>query len=372
MRARPVSRLLAAALAVGWASVGAAAESGAARVSLGWSAPAGCPDREQVLAETLKLLGDAPAGRPLVARGAVSQSEEGFVLVLATELNGSHGTRHLQAARCADLAQPAALVLALAIDPDALSRIAESKSDSAAATPAAGSVSSAVGSLPPIEKAPSPLPPPTPAPEPTAKPGASRKASVNTEQSAAAAADPRLDAPPQDDGPTRASDLFVRVGAGGAVDVGTLPDAAFGGVFTVAGHYERFELEARGALYGNQTKAVGQSAGGELALVSGGLGACYRVLDVGNVAPCAGAEGSRLSGKGVGVSDPGSGAVWIWSGVLGARAAQPLTDTLALWVRVDAQIALNQPRFVLENVGAVHEPARLSGRGALGAEVRFP
>jgi hypothetical protein len=369
-----------AAICVFW-TVRARAEGGA--VLLQWSAPEGCADRGQILAETSRLLGDTRADRTLVARGVISRTARGFALELSTELGESRGARRLKAARCADLTQPAALVLALAIDPNALARAvdpsvradgAESPSSGSDATSLQGAVTSAVASLPPVDAAAPPRPAPLPAQEPArSAPKAARpKQSKNAPPVTPSPDDPRLERRSPTSARSAPSAAFLRLGAGGALDIGTLPDAGWGAVAIVAGGYERIELEARGALYASQAKAVGASAGGDLSLLSAGLAACYRALDIGSVSPCAGAEGSRLSGTGVGVSDPSSGAVWIWSGVVGARAAHPVSETVALWVRLDALAALNQPRFVLENVGAVHEPARVSARAGLGAEVRFP
>jgi hypothetical protein len=58
--------------------------------------------------------------------------------------------------------------------------------------------------------------------------------------------------------------------------------------------------------------------------------------------------------------------------LLGLRASHPLAGPLRVWGRLDAALLLNQPRFVLQNVGEVHQPARFGARGSAGAEVLFP
>ena len=72
------------------------------------------------------------------------------------------------------------------------------------------------------------------------------------------------------------------------------------------------------------------------------------------------------------VSEPGSSAVWLLSAVVGARAAQPLAGPVRAFVGLDVAGLLNRPRFVLENVGVVHQPARFGARVSLGAEALFP
>jgi hypothetical protein len=49
----------------------------------------------------------------------------------------------------------------------------------------------------------------------------------------------------------------------------------------------------------------------------------------------------------------------------------PLASWLALRGDVDALVPLSRPRFVVEGDGAVHKPASLGIRGAIGAEVSF-
>ncbi len=338
------------------------------RVNLDWHAPQGCPTRAEVLNETARLLGQGEAAKPLHARGVVVRQSDGYVLQLATQLDDSQGFRRLQATHCAELTQPAALVLALSIDPNVLTRQSQSAPPGQAAPP----VTSAVGSLPPTEPTAEPLPPPpSAAPPPAPKaPDPARTLSPSNP----AARDTRLDSrrARQPHRSRTNSPLHARAGAGGALDAGTLPAVALGGTLVLAGGYDRLELEARGALFATQTKAVGASAAGDLSVTSGALSICYRALDIAQLSACAGSEAGRLSGKGVGISDPGSGAVWLWTGLVGARASQDIGEGLALWLRVDAAIAVNRPRFVLENVGAVHQRSRVGGRGALGAEVRFP
>ena len=321
-----------------------------------------------MLDETARLLGQGDTAKPLHARGVVVQRGSGYVLQLATQLDGSQGFRRLQATHCAELTQPAALVLALSIDPNVLTRQNQAGPPGQATPP----VTSAVGSLPPTEPTAAPLPPPpaaAPPPAPKA-PEPTRAASPSNN----AARDARLDAPraPGSRESRTKSPLHARAGAGGAIDAGTLPAPALGGTVALAGGYDRLELEARSALFATQTKAVVGSAAGDLSLTSGAVSACYRALDIARLSACASGEAGRLSGEGVGVSDPGSGAVWLWTGLVGARASQDIGEGLALWLRVDAAIAVNRPRFVLENVGAVHQRSRIGGRGALGAEVRFP
>jgi hypothetical protein len=345
-----------AALAAAWLYARPAIAT--TNLTLEWEAPPGCPDKNAVLVRAARLLGAGVPETPLLARGKIVKHGQRYALELSTELGETRGFRRIEAAKCEDLAQPAALLVALAIDPEALARSA--------------TTSVAVASLPPVEEVHEPTTPPAGERQPKTKPPAQTSSPAEANR----AEDPRLEraederSSPED----QAASRYARAGVGGTLDVGTLPRAAFGGTLTLAVGLDRTELEARGALYTAQTEAVSGGAAGELGLATFALAGCYRALNltVSAFSLCAGGEAARLTGKGKGVSDPGSGAVWLLSGVIGLRAAKPLSGPVSVWARLDAAVLLNQPRFVLENVGEVHQPSRFSGRGSLGAEVQFP
>lgn len=339
-------------------------------LSLQWLAPAGCPERDAVVARVHRLLGDARAAEPLTARGVVTERAGRYRLALSTQTGDSHGVRSLNAPSCTDLLEPAALVLALAIDPDAVSRAsnAEPPLDDLAPPPASPPTSFALAALrssialslpharrPPID--------------------AAAASADDVRRDVAAPATP----PSSEPGDAR---VHARAGVGGVIDAGTLPSPAAGVTAALAVGAGWLEVEARGALFAPQTEGVGGgngAAAGRLRLWSAGLSGCIRVFAVGTgagrsarVLPCVGADVARLSGRGEGVSSPGEGAVWLGAAVAGVRGTLDFTEAASLWLRVDGAAAPSRPRFVLENVGAVHQPAALSARAALGAEVRFP
>jgi hypothetical protein len=88
----------------------------AEQLELEWSAPAGCPDRQSVLRAVSERLGDRAAqGSPLSASGEIEATPAGFAL----QLRAQGGERQLEAASCQELAESAAVILALLIDPQA-------------------------------------------------------------------------------------------------------------------------------------------------------------------------------------------------------------------------------------------------------------
>ncbi|MBK8170831.1 MAG: hypothetical protein IPK60_10885 [Sandaracinaceae bacterium] len=83
-------------------------------VTLDWSAPETCPSSAAVLTEVERLLGDAAHARENVNAVARISFEDQFSLNLS--VNGATG-RELHSNDCLELANAAALILAIAIDP---------------------------------------------------------------------------------------------------------------------------------------------------------------------------------------------------------------------------------------------------------------
>lgn len=317
-----------APLACAWLAAGAARPS--EPIELEWSAPDGCPTRQDVLSRAAALLGQTGSEQRIIARGRIRAAEGEFELELETVTSDGTGRRRLRAGQCGELAQPAALLLALAVDP--------------AVTAPEPAPSEPTSEPTPIAPAPAPAAPPTPA-----APG------------------PR----PVDE--ARESGLAARLALGLAGDVGALPAPAPGIAGSLGAALGPTTLEARLTVLLEQRAEIGGGRGGAFALASAGLSACHDVATTPVVlAPCLGVEAGRLSGAGFGVREPGSGsALWV-AGLAGLRGVQTLANGLGVWVGAELVIPVLRPEFVLENVGVVHRPARAGGRAAIGAEVRFP
>ena len=113
---------LACLMAIGWIGL-PRAYAAAQPVDLDWEAPRGCPDRQRVLSEIQKRLGGRTSDEPqLSASGEIEVIASGYRL----DLEAEGGRRVLEAASCEELAESAAVILALLIEPRA----------AAAATPA--------------------------------------------------------------------------------------------------------------------------------------------------------------------------------------------------------------------------------------------
>jgi hypothetical protein len=306
--ALPALAALAAALAP---AAGRSAEP--ERVDLRWSAPPECPGAAAVKAEVDRLLGPEGARppRPIEVTASVVHDDV-WRVHLETPGQGATRVRELRGASCAALADATALILALMIDPAVASR--------------------------PAPPAPSAPPPPAPPPPPTiSAPPPPPPAPVT-------APVPAAPAPPP---PVRTS--FRLAGWAGA-DVGSLPGISAGFGFSAAFLYgpQRFEIGAAYRPPVAGTVALHASTGGDVELITGSIGACRNLVTAPvEIGPCAAFELGRLHAEGFGVTSPGSGS--------------------ALW----AAAPLVRPRFVLQNVGSVHQPSPASGRASAGIEILF-
>ena len=290
----------------------------AGTLTFSWQAPAGCPSRGQVSGEIARLLGGeirVPQGGDITARAAV---EHGLTWSLAmdTELAGRLGRRSLEAASCQDLANAAALIIALMIDPDAVA---------AHATP----------------------------PQPVAAPPQPMDESPAT--------DSALERKP------RVVEYLVGILAAGSY--GTLPsiDAGLGGGIGLQGRRWRAELRASYGLRRDQKAWAAAPAGayGQFNFWAAEFAAC---INFGPQAfafgPCADAEVGLTSAQGFGVSQS-LPADTLWSALgAGGYAAISLGRHLGLPLHLDVLAPLRRSEFVFKN-----EPKRVFQAPAVGVRM---
>jgi hypothetical protein len=96
-----------------------------------WDVPAGGPTAEEVVAIIATLLGDrAAADRRVRGWATVTREGDGWRLHLITDVEGTRGRRELSGGSCRELAEVAALILAMASDPSALTEGGGPQADS--------------------------------------------------------------------------------------------------------------------------------------------------------------------------------------------------------------------------------------------------
>jgi hypothetical protein len=329
---------------------------------LQWAAPPGCPDRGVVEAEIARLLQQSKAGvkSPLDVLGVIAPVEAGFRLHLELSRDGTTSAREVRGATCEALADTAALVVALAVDPEALSR----SSSPLPAPPPAGPTPAA-----PATKR--PAVPPAKKPPPAARVGGPAPVIART------GPQPR----PEQPAPAPDPDFRRwRASAGLVGDLGTMQDLAAAvevGAGVVLGPVR---LDAAFAFWLPQSAEAQDDAryGGTLGLEAGALTACALLPPLARAVgprfeiglPCVAFELGRMHADSENVSKPGSGAD-LWAAVRGgAAAAWAMQPWLRLRMRLETVVPVVGPKFVLGGVGAVHEPG-VAGRATLGIDVAF-
>jgi hypothetical protein len=301
-----------------------AGEPPAASVDVTWSAPPECPTEPAVRASVLGLLGRSqpPAGAPPIpVRMTASRSAQGTWSVrIEIEHPGSAAPheRHLDGDTCAEVADAAAVVTALAIAPS-------------------------LATLPP-EKAP------------------------------AAPATPKDPPPDRAAAPSRSPKLRPGLRVLGGADFASLPSPAPGaviGAVLLLGD-NRFEILAAGWFPMRATSAARSTAGGNIGLLTGGARYCRTFLQLPvELAGCAGFEAGALIGGGFGVQQPAtSTSPWFAPG-LGLLGLYPISPAFALALGVDGLVPVARGAFALDGLGEVYRAPSISGRALGGVELRF-
>lgn len=340
---------LAGLLVVGWASTTAAQPT--ARFSLTWNAPPSCPTAENVQARVDALLGGEAAASSVAdvrASGQVERVDSGYRLLLNMGIGSTPSSRVIEARTCDQLAGAAAIAIAL---------LARSTTE-AGLPPAPGDGSSAGGSDGQPNSPPAPASPP--------------KESAEHKQSAPADASP----PEAQPAGAEAGRLHLLVDIPvGIAGWGSLPSAGLGLGAALGIRWQGLRVSVGGQLWRPQTHEVAGFAS-RFTLQSGQAEACFVQAVHGlELGPCLGASLQHLGAEGLG-SDVLSGrsrtAVFI-SGVGGLFLSLPTPGFTHLRFFGEARVLVspNRPRFVIEQLGPVHEPGLAAPQLILGAEWIF-
>lgn len=289
---------------------------------LDWSGPAECPSRSDVEAQVRRTLGASNRPRKKISvEGRASRRRQGYRVTLHTRVAETDGERILDGDTCTEVADAAALVIALAIDPDALAPPPE---------PA----------LPPLRPSPPATPPARPAPSPS----------------------PR-EAP---------APWFV--GAGVGATMGSVPSPATSFVARVGWTDGRVRLVAYATTSLETERVIAPDVGGSFAATTFGVRGCGGILRAGALAlwGCAGIELDRVTGRGFGVDRPGR-AVGTWAApTLAVLPTWNVSRHLAVLLEGAVATPLSRPRFRLDDVGEVFRPGGLTAQVDVAVELRFP
>jgi hypothetical protein len=312
---------------------------GAQATAYGWSAPPECPD-----ATAVRRTIEHYAARGLDQTGAVLHAADaeivaepgGYRLRLRLEVaEGTELERLLHDASCQVLAETAALMIAVTIDP------------------------SAVGRAPPPREPIAPTPTPAPKPAP------------------AATAAPARDTPRSCDAGPRRGELrpCLALEAHAGMQLGLLPKIVGPGIgIAVALTWARLRVELGASHWFRRPARIADDppAGGDLQLSAGSLGACARLGRRRVEVPlCGGGELGAMYGRGVGIDAPRTERV-LWAAAwVGPRLVWVLQPRFVLLGGVDLVVPLARYRFEVQGLGVVHRVDPVGGRFRLGFGVRI-
>lgn len=301
-------------------------------LSLTWRAPAECPSGAEVEAQIEGLFngrGPTSASKRLDAVSTIVRSaSDVWTVRLETDLDGVYGERSLQGETCEAVSSAAALILAMALDPEAVGR--------ALAAPRAARPSQ------------------DPTPTPIGGPSTTVVAAANV-------------------GPAR-EPWRPEAAALAAVVFSVLPrpSAAAGLIFGV--RHRGLAVEVMGLL-SEEVRAQAMNhggAGGSFHLLSAGARLCSDVWQhLWVVGLCAGGSVDRIDASGFGVTNPGSGSVTTFGGLSTLTISVPLTRHVFAGVEAGLEGRLYRPRFGLGGVGVLYESPSLSASSGASLRVVF-
>ena len=281
---------------------------------LRWRAPAECDRGTEATSQIEKLIGEPLAEVEGIAFDVeVSVRDDGAHVVALRTLtsDGMARTREIEGASCEEVAEAAAVAIALSI----------SERNRAAAEPM-------------------PAEPATPAPE----------------ASLPVVSEPRWQA---------------GLGLGVVSERGAMPEVGFGALLEGALEHGLLRLGLLiGMLPGQDFELAGRDEGGTFALALAAGQACvHPVFGRIHLLGCGGFEVSRLSAEGRGVSEPLDGdAVLVAPRAEVGVGIAPAT-AIRVWLRARAAMPLTRPAFLLDDTLEVHRPESVSFAGSLSAEI---
>ncbi|MBK7825831.1 hypothetical protein [Nannocystis sp.] len=341
-----------------------------------WDAAPGasCPDQAALRGRVAAMLGPGAIERTdLTATASVRAVAAGWRLELELARAAGSERRTLTDRDCAALADAAALMIAVAIDP--LAALAEAPVGPVPQDRAADPVEVVVPP-PPDPRLELPVPGDrgvVPVPE-------DRLLGAVPEVEPAEAL-PRADVPvPKDrrEVSPRGLQLGLRAGAGvGFTRILPRPHATLELGLSLAGRGWRVELNGGFAPPVRATASGEPAIGGVFRLGFGELRGCGvpALLRAPIVFPlCAGLQVGAMYGRGEGSGlkeKLAARSLWLATRLGGALRWRPRDGRVGLWLGLDAIVAITRPSFETAGGVAVHAAARVGGQASVGLELRL-
>jgi hypothetical protein len=315
-----------------------------------WDAPPGCPDVQVVSDRISDLLGRPVQSGEIALHGTITAVAAGWSLQLQTTVGELEDTRTLDANDCSVLADAAALVAVVMLDPVLAAATIESRAAAAAAVTEEVKPKSpkAAPKIPEVEEEPQPPPPTTRPPRRWDRP------------------------PPRARKPGEPPGMWLRLRGGG--EFGAVPGGTGGFEIAYAIGSDRVRGEIAGAYW------IGRPTTDGSARIHLGT-ATPRVCGLIAAGPidvplCAGVELGGMLAQSTGATQSRTRLWFAVQAEPGIRWA--FSKRVSLWVAAQAFVPIVYPRFVLADPDdptrderEVHRPSPAGLRGLVGFEFRL-
>jgi hypothetical protein len=304
-------------------------------VDVQWTAPAECPSDPDVEARVRDLVGPE-TGLAGGATANVVASGDRFAASITLRSDRGTTTRSFAADSCDALADAVALVIAVGLDPLAVSTIVRDVAPTIAPPPAIDPTTTTVTE-------PEPIPPRV---VPRSRPAPRRRPAIG-----------------------------LRGFAHGTATLGIFPDVGglAGGGLALTLDRARLELVGHHEVGRRFTHPSAPNSGALIGASAGRLAACWTPSAARFIFPlCAGAEIGAMTARGRGISDRGRvDALWA-AAVPAVRALWFPIRAFGFGLVLEMPIALTRPRFVIDDVaGQIVDFRRIGARVGLVLEVVF-
>jgi hypothetical protein len=353
----PIARLRLRILLVSSLLLSPATAQEAARRStqVSWDAPSECPDRHALVAQIEDLLGqslDEAREQQLRIQTMVVRGPSAYEATLSVASAQEIRTRTLANADCARLTEAAALIIALAIDPERVEMRARQQPKPAQT----GDLAPEALTMPSSTQTASPPPAGPPNAQPPCAPA------------------PKRPTPKQEE----KTKIGYRASIAALVESGRFPDVGKGVGMWIGLRVDRLTWLLEGDQWAASSAFLPNHPGAEvdLQLVSAASLLCWAPWrNAEQFSACVGGELGDMSGQGDHVEN-GRRQHGRWSGLLAElKVEQPIYGPLVLFAGLGGGLGLERPGFGLVVDGTeqlVFRPAAYSVRFSLGIGVRGP
>ncbi len=319
---------------------------------LAWSAPRGCPSEHTVEAKIrARLSGDAGAR----VNAQVRVTAEGATFHVAIRLSGDvEAQRMLNAESCEAAADATALLVGMAIDPDARSADA-SIAQTTTADRGDANTSASADTARKHDTTSTEISDTAQDPDPTADEIMSEPSDALTQ------GDDVTDTRDAENGPV----LGVDAGLGLGLDWGTLPGPSAGGLVQVNLRVARVLLSITGSGWWPREVSIASDASVAIGWWAATAEACHLSGKTLQIGPCLGLDVGRYRWRAGGLSDHSAAGIWAAFATAAVVGRARLTNPLyaSLWVGV--RTPLSYPELLVVGAGEVFSPARVGAHATL-------